>query len=337
MSDPSFEHRVFRIAPELRRSLYYAIAGAIALSSVAWWVESTVKIHEGVHVVSVVFALVGVLAIYPLSWRLEVDGDGLVRHRLGVRDHWRWDDFASGRVEKHYQFVLLDPGRPWWCRNLVLDYLRDTDRQQVLALLNPRYRLPTAPPLPESLTIKFRLRTATFARHEIQVVERCHPTDYRWADVRHLHIARMDAVRRDFAELDLVLPDREIGLGQWRGASAEETNDFLLSHVSSARISVDVVGERPHCLLDVERAINRTRRELRQSTVYLCGCVIYALGCGVWLLTQFAPILALTIMLPFSIVAWIPTILRRKVTNKHEQLVEWRAELETELRLATRR
>src|SRR5271154_4488632 len=48
------EPRVFQIAPELRRSSYYLIPGAILLSGVAWWVESTVKIYEGNHVVSVV-------------------------------------------------------------------------------------------------------------------------------------------------------------------------------------------------------------------------------------------------------------------------------------------
>jgi hypothetical protein len=348
LSDPSFEHRVFRIAPELCRSLYYAIAGAILLSSVAWWVESTVKLHAGVHVVSVVFALVGLLTIYPLSWRLELDGEGLVRRRLGLRDDWRWDDFASGRVEKHYQFMLLDPERPWWRRKLVLDSLLDADRQQVLAALNRHYRLPAAPPLPESLTIRFRLNgTATFARHGIQVAERGQPADYRWADVQHLHIARGDALRRDFAELNLVLPVREIELRMvthqggtsptWRGATAEEINNFLLAHVPEERVSVDTAGQRPHAQRDVEREAQRLRGNLKQFALGMAVCGLLSFGALVWLAVEGPLIRTLWMIVPFALVALVAWAIWRRQVHELRTLELWRDELQSQRQVESRR
>jgi hypothetical protein len=343
VTDVLSEPCVFRITPELRRSSYYLIAGAVLLSGVAWWVEATVKLHGGVHVVSIVFAVLGLAPIYPLTWRLELDGDGIERHRLGIADSWRWDDFASGRIEKQYRFVLLDPERPWWRRRLVLDCLADTDRQQVLAAINRHYVLKTPPELPESLTIKFRFRrTATFARHGIQIVERRHSYDYRWADVRHLQIARNDALRRDFAELNLVLPDREIELRMvthqggtsptWRGASAEEINDFLIAHAPADRVSIDVVGERPHSAKDVEREVKRLQSDLKQYAVCMAICLLLTVGAFVPLAIEGPLIRTLVMTVPFGVVLLVAVVIRRQQVSKIRELELWRSELESERR-----
>jgi hypothetical protein len=342
-----FEPRVFRISPGLRRSVYYLIPGAILLAATARWVELTVR-HERLPVVSVAFALLGIATVYPLSWRLALDGQGLVRRRLWFEDHWSWTDFASGRIQKRHKFALIDPERPWWRRKLDLEALTDADRRQVLAAVNCHYRLAEPPRNAESLTVKYRIgRTATFSRHGIELVERGQPHDYRWADVWHLHIARMDAVRRDFAELNLVLPDREIGLRMvthqhgtsptWRRASAEEINDFLLAHVPGERVSIDLVGERPHSAIDVDRQIDRVRRELREFAICMGACAMLVVGGLVWLFTQRALIPALIMSSAFLIVALIATITRRRFTTELQKLAQWRSELESERSLAKTR
>jgi hypothetical protein len=341
-----FEPRAFRIAPQLRRCVYYVIAGAILGASVAWWAESTLKMHGGLHVVLVVFALFGLATAYPLSWRLELDDEGLVRRRLLLRDRWRWDDFASGRIRKPYRFVLVDPERPWWRRTLSLDHVAEADRRQVLAALNRHYRLPDPSPLLDALMTKFRLwKIATFGRDGIQIVDGGRPCDYRWADVRHLHIARSDAVRRDFSELNLVLPDREIGMRilthqggtspSWRGASAEEINDFLLAYVPRDRASVDLVGERAPCQRDVEREMTRLRSAMRMG---ISLCALLAAFMLVGLAIEGPQIRALfRTVATIGFLFYVALILWRGHVKEMRKLALWRIELESERPIAKAR
>ena len=83
-AEPFFEPREFRVAPEYRCCLYYVMVAGVFLAGVAWWVESTVRLHNGAHVTSVALVLLSVAMIFPLSWRLELNGEGLVRHRCAL-------------------------------------------------------------------------------------------------------------------------------------------------------------------------------------------------------------------------------------------------------------
>jgi hypothetical protein len=278
----------FKLAPEYRRSALYMMVGSVLFTGVAWWVESTVR-RDSQYVVSIGCALLGVSMIWPLAWRLELDGDGLARRRLWFFDRWNWEDFGNGQIQKGFRFALDDRQRPWWRRKLDLEYLTDIDRSSVLAAINEHYRLTEPPDRLDELSIKYAFRkTVKFGRSSIQFRDRGQPHDYRWADVRHLRLARLDALRRDFYELDLVLPDREIALriraGQhgsypsWRGAPAEALNEFLLSHLPSDVVSIDIHGARPRHPIDIQRDLNHLKSDDRQLMFCLGFCSLLLVG-----------------------------------------------------------
>jgi hypothetical protein len=326
----------FRIAPEYRRSLFYGIAGFLLLAATAWWVQSTVR-PDRTRAPALVFVLFAVATFWPLSWRLELDGDGLVRHRLGLADRWSWEDFANGRIQKRYPFSLVDLERPWWSRKLNLQYLDTNHRHRVLAALNQHYRFAETPSVDE-LTIKYSLRkTATFGRHGLQVIDRGQRHDYRWADVRHLHILRTEAVRQDFRELNLVLPDREIGLRMvahqggtsptWRKATAEQVNDFLLAHVPQHAISVDIVGERPHHPIDIERELCWLQSQYWQLKVCMSACAAAYVGCLLWWAIEGLLILTLVMTIPFLLLALLFAFVRKQHHDEVTKRQHWLSEL----------
>jgi hypothetical protein len=326
----------FKIAPEYRRCLFYGIAGFVLLAATAWWVQSTIR-PEQTRVPVLVFVLFAVATFWPLSWRLELDGDGLVRHRLGLADRWSWEDFANGRIQKRYPFNLVDPARPWWSRKLNLQYLDTNHRNRVLAALNQHYRFAETPRVDE-LTIKYSLRkTATFGRHGLQVIDRGQRHDYRWADVRHLHILRTEAVRQDFRELNLMLPDREIGLRMvahqggtsptWHKATAEQVNDFLLTHVPQQHISVDIVGERPHHPTDIERDLRRLQSEYWQLKICMSVLAVASAGSLLWLAIEGPPIRTLVMTIPFLLLALLFAFVRKQHHDEVTKRQHWLSEL----------
>ena len=209
-----------------------------------------------------------------------MDQHGISR-RLLSWNLWEWSDFASGRIQKRLWYVFCDPARPWWRRKLDLGIMAPGDRQEVIAAINTHYRLPPPPKIPATLTVRYGLRDwATFSPKGIRVANRGETHDYLWADLQDVHITRVDPLRRDFLNLVITLPDREITLetiGQyggpsprWRGATPEEINEYLFRHAPPDRLCVSILGNRLTKKAHIERKLRRlesTKRDVRWTAV----------------------------------------------------------------------
>lgn len=190
---------------------------------------------------------------FPLLWRLRVDQTGVSRRTLFLWDSWTWVDFSSGRICKLHPYTLRDPERPWWRRKLRLKYMASKDIQEVISTINMYYKLPAPPDVPPILSIKYGRNSATFDQIGIHLMINETPHEYKWRDIRYIHIIRMDPLRRDFKYLSITLPDQEIelklisGFGgakqAWRGANAEEINEFLLKNLTTDRIYISIEGQ----------------------------------------------------------------------------------------------
>jgi hypothetical protein len=93
----------FPMAPELRRSAVYALAGMLmAAGLVAWLQQQAVPgvDQELLEKISLLAALAALLMLLVFRWRLRVDEAGISRRRVVGWDLWSWDDFRNGRVAK---------------------------------------------------------------------------------------------------------------------------------------------------------------------------------------------------------------------------------------------
>lgn len=220
---------------------------------------------------------------------LSLDSRGMTRRRFFLRDFWAWDDFASGRIRKLHPYTLLDPNRPWWRRKLNLGYLAESDIQEVLAAVNTHYQLPPPPELPESLTIKYGFRrSASLDRNGVLLTVRGVPYVYMWHEIRNVHITRMDPLRRDFKSLEIEFPDRTIELKlvstqggvnpTWRGAIAEEINEFLFHHLAANQIDTSMVGEPFKRRSHIEKKLKAAKNERRQFRIVMTFYLLASIG-----------------------------------------------------------
>jgi hypothetical protein len=314
MDDPLYRH----IAPDLRRSVYYVLASAAPLALSGFLVSRYVRGEPVASAagLSVFLLLACMTMIAPLRWAVRIDHQGIARRRCFAWNAlWTWDDISSGRIEKQHPYTLSDPGRPWWRRNLHLEYVGAADIARAMSRINEHYRLPSPPQLPEELKIKLGVRRLVrFCANGIEVRDGQEYREYRWSEVRRVHITRMDPVRRDFKAMELVLPDREIELrlltheaapGSWQGATAEVINEYLAWRVPAQRIETDVVGERPARRSDVEKRLAWTRGQRRSFYRYslilaaiLVTVLVYIAGTGnglqaaVFAVIGFIPLMA---------------------------------------------
>jgi hypothetical protein len=271
MSGPT----VLRIAPEYRRSAIYALIAVVPLWLILFWVAHFIQGNAPWRAAArgTPFLLLGLAMIVPLRWALRIDETGMARRILFRWDAWSWEELASGRIEKRHPLTLVDPARPWWRRRLALSYLQAADMALVIQRINAVYRLPDPSPLPEVLAIKYGFRRS--ARFDSQgiLLEGKESRAYLWSEVGRVHITRIEPLRRDFTNLELVLPDREIELKfishqggrspTWRGATAEVVSEFLTRYVPPERIDTDFYGERPARRIDVERMLAKTNKQRR--------------------------------------------------------------------------
>jgi len=267
-----------RISPELRRSACYVLVSSLPLALICYWVSrfATDESIASAAFRSGLLLLLGMAMIVPLRWSLRLDDQGIARRFLFRWDLWPWADISSGRIEKRHPYMLLDPERPWWRRRLSLGFMASGDIGRTMELVNAHYLLPPPPKVPDSVEIKygnFFRRSARLDAIGIHVHTRKEDRQYLWGEVARVHITRMDAVRRDFARLEIVLPDREIELAlitheygtspTWRGATAEIVNEVLVRHVPADRIDQDIRGERPARRIDVEKLLAKARERRR--------------------------------------------------------------------------
>lgn len=298
--------REYGIAPYYRRCCWYAIVGlgvcAIVFCCVAVFDPNLgpVDVAGGCGG----FALIAAGAAVPLRWRLRLDEDGIARRLIRRWDRWAWADLATGRVLKRHPHTLCDPQRPWWRRTLRLDYMAPADTQEVVSAINAHYTLPPPPDVPEAVTIKYNLRrSVTFDADGIHLRPGRRVREYTWRELRGIHIVRMDALRRDFTSLLIELPDEEIELTlithqggtspTWRGATAEEFNEFLFHSPAADRIHVTIGGNplsKPtHIRFELEKA-EKSRRDLLIMVAIFTPLMI---GLFVWMAIEDGPLLAI--------------------------------------------
>lgn len=286
----------FRIPPELRRCCWYVIFSTVALAGVFYWVAKFVQ-NRGpadIAVGVIFFSLLAGAMWVGLRWRVRLDDNGVSR-RLFIRwDLWSWDDLASGRIEKLHPFTLRDPNRPWWRRKLRLGFLSPEDTQTAFASINEHYRLPPPPNLPPTLSIRYGFRrTVTLDNYGVQLLVGDTPCECRWRDVRRINIMRMEPARRDFKSLLITLPDQEIELKlvthqggtspTWRGATADEINEFLLKKVSEDRIHVSIEGQLPTTREHIQRELQTAQKKIRDLKIMLVIFLPLIFGSLAWL------------------------------------------------------
>ncbi|MCA9106412.1 MAG: hypothetical protein KDA83_13360 [Planctomycetales bacterium] len=282
--------REFRLAPDLRRCCWYCIVGGLLLTPlfllVALYVQKRGVLETGT--LGLVFVLISLSFGLPLRWRLRVDSSGLSRRWFRGWDHWKWDDIASGKIQKRYPCQLVDQSRPWGKRTLNLGLLGTEDIRTAFAFINQHYSLPPAPEISDALSLKLGFgKRVTFDPRGIHLVIDNKTHDYAWADVEEILVVRWEPKCRGFHRLLVFLPDREIELKvlsadsdattSWRGASAEVINEFLHRSEASARIEVAIVGEPPKSL----RRINRELREAKKNVVSLTIVATFCIA--VWM------------------------------------------------------
>ena len=292
----------YRIAAHLRRCCWYGIFGGVAIGCLFYCVARYAQQRNlaEIVIVCVAFALLAAGMIVPLSWRLRVDQHGLARRFVFRWDFWTWEDFSGGQIRKLHAHTLLDPDRPRWRRRLRLECLDAEARNEVITAINAHYRLPRAPEIPDTLTIKFFFlgcrRSVVLDDAGIHLTVRGTSKEYAWQEVHEVHFTRMDPLRRDFKALQVILPDEEIELRllsheppRWQGATAriregrtaesdstqlapklrhatpEEINEFFFRHVLPPRIHTSIDGEPLKKRAHIERKLrdlDKRRRDL---------------------------------------------------------------------------
>ena len=286
----------YRIAGELRRCCWYGILSAFPLAA-AFFVNARFVQNRGpvdVFVGCVLYALLVAAMVVPLRWRVRIDQHGISRRLLFRWDLWPWAALASGRVRKLHPFTLHDPERPWWRRRLRLGCMASSDIQEVIAMVNTHYKLPPPPDIPAALTIKYAFRcSAAFDRNGIHLMIRDIPHNYLWRDLRDVHIVRMDPLRRDFKSLVITLPDQEIKLKlvtheggtspSWRGATAEELNEYLLQCVPADCIHVSIAGQQLAKREYIERQLEEAKKSTRAFAIMMVVFFPLILGLLVWM------------------------------------------------------
>ncbi|MCU0720432.1 MAG: hypothetical protein MUC83_12060 [Pirellula sp.] len=289
-------HQEFRIAPQLRRCCWYTVAGAAVLGITFFGIARFIQNRGPVEIAvgCLMIAIMAASMAMPLSWKLRVSRDGLERRILFRWDKWRWDEFARGRICKLHPYTLLDRERPWWRRKLRLGYMDSADIQRVVAAINKHYQLPAPPCVSATLTIQYGFRhSVTFDRQGVQLMSPGRPRLYTWRELSEIHITRMDPIRRDFKSLLMAFPDQEIELKlithqggtspSWRGATAEEINEFLFQNVPADHISVSIEGEPLTCPKQIAKKLKHFEKMNRDLGICLAIFTPLLVACLIWM------------------------------------------------------
>ncbi len=242
----------YRRDPMLRRCCWYVIASTPVMLFAVYRATQDPN-HVGVKGVGLVlmmgfFAIPALLLTMPLFWKIRLDEKGISRRSFFRWDFWSWDDIASGRIIKSSSCSLYDPSRPVGHRSLTL-HLSFKDYQEVMAAINEHFQLPSAPEIPESITVHPPLRhVATFDQTGIHRVVRKKKQNVLWEDVCDVHITRIEPLSRSFSQIVITLPDHELGnneilIVRQMVPKPEELNELLLEKVSPDKIHISIVGQ----------------------------------------------------------------------------------------------
>ena len=210
------------------------------------------------------------------------------------------------------------------------------DIQDVISRVNTRYKLPTPPDVAATLTIKYGFRRiATFDHNGIHVTVRDASHEYLWEDLHEIHIARMDPLRRDFKSLVITLPDHEIELKlfthqggtspTWRGATAEEVNEYLIQFVSPDRIHISIVGQQPTRREHIEKALTEAKKRMKEFSIMFVVFIPLIIGALLWMaiadgVLKAALMAAVLPIYPGSVIVFIYLQHRKKISELIESL-----------------
>ncbi len=278
----------FRPAPEWRRVAIFCALGALAAAGTALGLSHWgLAPQRGPADWVAVFVALGVLGLVPslLIWpsAVRVDADGIWRRRLVRWDLWPWDAFAEGRIyEKPGSLSFVFPAKPWYWRELHLEFLTEADRHVLLEVIGRLHRRPE-PDVPDEITISFPFRRrARFTPAGVQLWrgKQAPGPLLRWEDVGPVTLHRLYHGRRDFQRLEFRAPAGgkpvRLAFAQerpiWQGAGAEVLAGFLERHVPPGQLQVNILTglprDRTECrrliaLLEQDEACNkRTSRYL---------------------------------------------------------------------------
>lgn len=329
------------IAREYQRCCWYVIAAVPLLCATgAWQVSHNDAIEPArrpfaIAVCCTLYIACGAAMAWPLCWRLRVDAEGLSRRRLWWWDAWRWHDIANGRVRKQTVHPgLIDAARPWWRRSLGFSYMEERDHAEVIAAINTHYRLPPPPALPSSLDLPYQggCMLTLDARGLHQRVFR-KQRDYAWTDVRGVLIKRLDPLRRDFNKAVILLPDREITIGELMRETPDTraiANEFFVRHVSPTKIDVAIASGPPNRRVHIERELTRLQNDQREMRIVCwiglallaAWSVWFAFSAGIIAALAMTALYAITIIPVF---VYIDRTIRLRIAGLQRRLREMRS------------
>lgn len=236
----------FRFEASLRRATILGIVGSLAVAGVGVVVDLLV-LKRGPTAWGTLLAvcLAMVLVLLPcLGERVRVDQSGIRRRIFWWWDFWPWEAFVGGNIRTGFgRFSYLDPTRQWWCRELNLGCLEESDALAIQDLIQ-RIWTPPAPPAVDAVELRLGWRGAKILRLSadgVTVTRKGTERRWAWGDLHDVEIWRIEAGRQDFLELRLVLPEETIQLrcwacdGQqrtkWTGNTPEEISMVLIHQV----------------------------------------------------------------------------------------------------------
>jgi hypothetical protein len=286
------------MAPEYRRCGIYLIVGYFVLGGASLSVKLEGLDRDWESSVSRALLLAPfMLAPALLTFRqvLRVDGNGIWRRRFFRWDLWNWDAFAGGQIRAGSSSTrFIYPSKPWWNRNMCLEYLQRDDRESVLKLIRLHWKPPAPPKLPDNIaiTLPFR-RRAHLSPEGLRICKskRDPCQAYSWAEIQRLEVERLDHARRDFVSLDISLPDKTLrlliqkGAPNWNGVDAETLLRYVQEYVPSDRQKIRALNGAPlnmdeanSRLAELERKCRQVRWLGRVIPIALIACCLLAVN-----------------------------------------------------------
>jgi hypothetical protein len=290
---------------------------------------------------AIMFALVAIaVCVLVFPWRLRLDSQGIARRRLWKWDLWPWVAFQDGTVRKGRGAYRYEwPERRLWSRTVCYDALAKRDRDFVHEVCNRFWVPPPEPVVPEELVLKVPFRRQLRLTAEGIYCRGYGPTpSYRWDQLERAVVVRLEHVRRDLAQAEIVAGGRTItlrlhqGTPLWKGPEPEVIVAWLRHHVPADRLLIVATHNRPRSLAEIEYREDAARRGLRDfarmERMVLSMFGVYMASCFL----LFHPLQA-CLMVLLGAIPLVPIWLfggrevRKRIRRQQDELERSRAEI----------